>query len=332
MTIEGASLQESDVSKPRRLDLQIVARRPAGREFAWLTLDAPPDWQSLPGQFVNILCESDERAGAATDGRVVDLEDGGEWPVTTGLELGRKWPVVRRPFSVARVERAGGRVRLFVLARAVGTGSQFIAARRAGALLDLVGPLGNHFTPPADDRLCLLVGGGCGLAPIFGLADALVAAEKRCLCFFGAPTAEDMPTTFRRPPEPTRDHIEMTDIVDEFARVGVRTVLATDDGSAGFEGTVTEALERYLANHWNGREPLAVYGCGPAGMMKALTAIANGRGLPCQVSLERFMACGVGLCLSCVTKRQAPGSEKGWTFKLTCREGPVVSSTDIIWD
>jgi dihydroorotate dehydrogenase electron transfer subunit len=326
----GAGLDETEVSRPRRLDLRVAARQPAGRDFAWLTLAAPPDWQSLPGQFVNVLCASDERAAAATDGRAVD-DSGTEWPLATGLELGRRWPVVRRPFSVARLERTAEGVRLVLLVRGVGTGSRFLAARRAGASVDLVGPLGNPFTAPADDRTCLLVAGGCGVAPIFGLADHLAAAGRRCVCFFGAATLADMPTTFARTPPATGRRIETTDAVEEFARAGAATVLATDDGSAGFAGTVTDALADYLAGPGKG-EPAAIYGCGPTPMLRALGALAAERDLACQVSLERFMACGAGLCLSCVAKRRDPSSEKGWTFRLTCREGPVVDARDILWN
>jgi dihydroorotate dehydrogenase electron transfer subunit len=119
--------------------------------------------------------------------------------------------------------------------------------------------------------------------------------------------------------------------VDEFAEDGIPTVLATEDGSAGFRGLVTEALKTYLRDVWKG-EPLALYGCGPTPMLKALAAVAAERRLPCQISLERFMGCGVGLCLSCVMKRRDATSEKGWTFRLTCREGPVVDAAEVLFD
>jgi len=151
------------------------------------------------------------------------------------------------------------------------------------------------------------------------------------VCFFGAGTLAEMPTTFSRTPAATGDRVETTDAVQEFARAGAETVLATDDGSAGFAGTVTAALGAYLAGPGKG-EPAALYGCGPTPMLKALGEVAREHGLACQVSLERFMACGVGVCLSCVTKRRDAGGGKGWTFRLTCREGPVVDSRDILWD
>jgi dihydroorotate dehydrogenase electron transfer subunit len=317
-------------ASPRRLDLPVIAHRQTGQQFTCLTLAAPPDWQSLPGQFVNILCQSDTRALAASEGRPLD-ESGDEWPQATGLELGRRWPVVRRPYSVSRMHREAGRVSIEILVRAAGIGSRFIQARPVGSAINLIGPLGNSFTAPADDRLCLLAGGGCGVAPLFGLADYLAEAGKRCLCFFGSSTAADLPARLRETPRPSEERIEATDIVDEFAADGIATVLATDDGTAGFRGTVTLALRTYLHQHWKG-EPLALYGCGPMPMLKSLGELAREFNQPCQVSLERFMGCGIGVCLSCVTKRQDPASEKGWTFRLTCREGPVVDTRDMIFD
>jgi len=330
-----------EASRPRRLELLVVARQATGHGFLRLSLDAPPDWVSLPGQFINVLCESDLKALSASEGR--NVEDGDQWPQATGLEISRRWPVVRRPFSVSRVgampeknapgrvARDVGRVRLEVLVRAVGTGSQFLHSRPVGSLLNVVGPLGNHFTAPSDDRLCILVGGGCGVAPIFGLADYLTDLGKRCLCFFGAKDAHDMPVTYRLDPPATDIRVEPTGLVEEFAEDDIPTVLATEDGSAGYRGRITEALSIYLRDLWKG-DPLALYGCGPTPMLKALSDIARHYRLPCQMSLERFMGCGIGVCLSCATKRRDPKSEKGWTFRLTCRDGPVVDAADMIWD
>jgi dihydroorotate dehydrogenase electron transfer subunit len=319
-----------EVAAPRRLDLPLVARRPAGSAFVRLILDAPPDWDSLPGQFINCLCESQPEAAMASEGRLLDDSDGAEWPQTTGLELGRRWPLVRRPLSISRVFRDGGRVGLDLLVRPVGSGTHWLTARPVGASINVVGPLGNHFRPPEDDRLCILIGGGGGVAPVFGLADYLAGLGKRCLAFLGAATVGKMPTTFRQLPEPTRQRLAETDAVAEFAESETPTILTTDDGSAGFRGTATAAIEAYLNTLWNG-EPLALYGCGPTPMLEALARIACQRGIPCQVSLEGFMGCGIGVCLSCATKRHDPTSEKGWTFRLTCRDGPVVEACDLVW-
>jgi dihydroorotate dehydrogenase electron transfer subunit len=79
-------------------------------------------------------------------------------------------------------------------------------------------------------------------------------------------------------------------------------------------------------------EPAALYGCGPKAMLKRLAEIAAERGLACEISLERHMGCGIGVCLSCVAKRRDPGDPRGWTYRLTCRDGPVMDAHEILWD
>jgi len=323
---------DTDVSRARRLELPVVGRRPAGRDFVWLVLDAPPDWLSLPGQFVNILCESDAREARASEGRVLDEAEG--WPEATGLELGGRRAFGRRPYSIARVECRGRQVRLYLLVQVKGPGSRFLGSRPVGSAVDLVGPLGTYFTAPAEDRLPVLVSGGCGLAPIFGLAEWLAEAGRRVVNLFGAATLEAMPLDFSEPPRPTgpgAPGLEEAASANAFAFRGATTFLATDDGSAGFRGPVTAALETFLDGPGRG-EPAALYGCGPKAMLKRLAEIAAERGLACEISLERHMGCGIGVCLSCVAKRRDPGDPRGWTYRLTCRDGPVMDAHEILWD
>ena len=319
----------TDVSQARRLELPVVDCRPAGRDFVWLVLDAPPDWRSLPGQFVNVLCESDAREARASEGRVLDESEG--WPEASGLELGGRRAFGRRPYSIARVERRGRQVRLHLLVQFKGPGSRFLGSRPIGSAVDLVGPLGTHFTAPAEDRLPVLVSGGCGVAPIFGLAEWLAAAGKRVVNLFGAVALDAMPLDFSEPPRPTGDRVEEAASANEFAFRGVTTFLATDDGSAGFHGPVTAALETFLDGVGRG-ETVALYGCGPKAMLKRLAEIAAKRGIACEISLERHMGCGIGVGLSCVAWRRDAASDRGWTYRLTCRDGPVMDAHEILWD
>ena len=322
---------QSEVSGARRLDVLLLDRRDAGAEYVRLVLGVPADWVSRPGQFVNVRCESDARAAAAAERRPVDYEEGGEWPTATGLELGRRrWPVVRRPLSVSRLWTDDGRVRIEVLVRKVGTGTRWLAGRPVGATLDLVGPLGNHFTPPEPDRLAVLVGGGCGMAPLVGLADHLADLGREAVLVVGAPTADHVPLAMDGRPEATDWRAAPCEVVAA-AAVPVPTVLATDDASAGFAGTAVAAAERYMEQAAEGRA-VALYGCGPEPMLRALSDLARRRDVPCQVSLEEFMGCGIGVCLSCVRKMRDPASEAGWTYRRTCRDGPVVEAADIVWE
>ncbi len=324
---------DRDVSAARRLDVPLLDRRDAGAGYVRLTLGVPGDWVSRPGQFVGVRCESDARAAAATERRPLDDEEGGEWPTATGLELSRRrWPLVRRPLSVSRL-RAGGEGeprRIDVLVRKVGAGTRWLAGRPVGATLDLVGPLGNHFTPPAPGRLAVLVGGGCGMAPLVGLADWLADLDRDAVLVVGAPTADQVPLAMDRRPEATDWRAAPCEVVPA-ADVPVPAVLATDDASAGFAGTAVAAAERYLDQAAEGRA-VALYGCGPEPMLRALADFARRRDVPCQVSLEEFMGCGIGVCLSCVRKMRDPTTEAGWTYRRTCRDGPVVEAADIIWE
>jgi len=321
---------QPDVSPGRRLEMPVLDRRDAGADYVRLVLGAPDDWVSRPGQFLNVRCESDPRSAAASERRPLDYADGGPWPQATGLELGRRrWPVVRRPLSISRLDRRGG-VRVEILVRAVGSGTRWLAARPVGATLDVVGPLGNWFTLTPDDRLAVLVGGGCGMAPIFGLADYLADLGREAVFVVGAPTIEHVPMRSARLPEATGDVARPCPTILE-PHVPVPTVLATEDGAGGFRGTAVAAAERWLDQSAAGR-PVAFYGCGPEPMLRALAGLAQRRQAPCQVSLEQFMGCGIGVCLSCVRKMRDPASEAGWTYRLTCRDGPVVDAADIVWE
>ncbi|MBE3132068.1 MAG: hypothetical protein IMZ55_01230, partial [Acidobacteria bacterium] len=213
---------------------------------------------------------------------------------------------------------------------------RFLATRPVGATVDVVGPLGKHFTPPADDRLCVLVGGGCGLAPLFGLAEYLTGLGKRCLCLLGAKNAGELPVRFREPPPRTGNNVEKGSLVVEFAELGIETIIATDDGSAGFHGTVGAALDPCYRSYLKD-VPVAFYVCGPKPMMRGLSHVAEAQDMPCQVSLEGFMGCGIGVCLSCAVphrtdQRGTVAGQEDWTYLLTCRDGPVVDGRRILWE
>jgi len=322
---------QPDTSPCRRLEMPLLDRRQAGGDYVRLVVGAPDDWVSRPGQFLNVRCESDPRAVAASERRPLDGEDAGEWPQATGLELSRRrWPVVRRPLSISRLDRGRSGVRVEMLVRVIGPCTQWLAARPVGAVLDVIGPLGNHFTLPDEGRAAVLVGGGCGMAPLFGLADWFADLGREAVVVIGAPAAARVPVCFERPPEATGDAARPSPAVVD-PPVPFPTVMATDDGAAGFHGTAVAAAERWLDTYAPGR-PVAFYGCGPESMLRALADLARRRAAPCQVSLEQFMGCGVGVCLSCVRKMRDPASEKGWTYRLMCRDGPVVDAADIVWE
>ncbi|HTP67053.1 MAG TPA: dihydroorotate dehydrogenase electron transfer subunit, partial [Geobacteraceae bacterium] len=116
--------------------------------------------------------------------------------------------------------------------------------------------------------------------------------------------------------------------VTEFERLGVETYVATDDGTLGERGLVTEALERYLAET---RGVGSIFACGPFPMLKAVAQIAEKNGTLCQVSLEAYMACGVGACLGCVVKGRNHSDENP-DYRCVCKDGPVFDSRELLWD
>jgi dihydroorotate dehydrogenase electron transfer subunit len=224
-------------------------------------------------------------------------------------------PLLRRPFGIYDVgtytpvqSGAVPQPYLEMLYRVVGKGTALLATLHETDLLDVLGPLGKGFDPGATDEEKLIVGGGVGLAPLYLLAKELVK-ESKVRLFAGGRTRDDILC------------------ITEFERLGVECYTATEDGSLGECGLVTEALMRRLVAL---KGKATIYACGPHGMLNAIAAIAAERNIPCQVSLEGYMACGVGACLGCVTPGQNHSSETP-DFRCVCTEGPVFESGELKW-
>jgi dihydroorotate dehydrogenase electron transfer subunit len=216
---------------------------------------------------------------------------------------------LRRPFSVHRVGRAGGAPATVEFSFAVlGPGTQALASLRPGGMLDVLGPLGRPFRPPAAPTACLLVGGGYGAAPMFLLASELRAHGCRADLLIGAASAGRL---FKP---------------DESARVGDSLTVTTDDGSAGQRGLVTDAMPALLARTGG----TVVYACGPMAMLAAVARSAAAAGVACQVAVEEQMACGTGICFSCVVPLfdGAPGITR---MARSCTEGPVFDGAAVAW-
>ena len=185
-------------------------------------------------------------------------------------------------------------------------------------VLEVWGPLGNGFRPQPREHL-IMVGGGIGFTPFLAVAaqhlgergyggDAPVRHAQRVTFCYGVRSAA------------------AAACVEDFQRLGVTVALATEDGSAGHAGLVTELLERILDQE---TATAHIVCCGPVVMMRKVAAIAAQRGLSCEVSLEAPMACGIGICFSCVAKvRQSTGE---WDYKRTCVEGPVFAAAALDW-
>lgn len=197
---------------------------------------------------------------------------------------------LRRPFSIHDVDY--GQNTISFLVKQLGEGSGKLGTITSGETVNIVYPLGNGFRQPEGGKV-LLVGGGCGVAPLLMLAKHLHKSGISVTTLMGGRNVEDI-----LQPE-------------EYRKYG-GVMITTDDGSAGEKGMVTE----HSLFRGNLSDFCQVYTCGPEPMMKAVAAIAAGQGIPCQVSLENTMACGIGVCLCCVVET-LDGN------KCVCTEGPV---------
>ena len=210
-------------------------------------------------------------------------------------------PLLLRPFSMLTVDREAGT--LDILYQVVGSGTEILAKRRAGDEILQLGPLGKTFTTPAEPANLLMVAGGIGIAPLLFLAEMMIPKGCAVTLLAGArAAARHLPA--------------------EFAPAAVEYVLATDDGSAGYHGPVTDLIADYFL--WSD----AVYVCGPWPMLAAVDAAYQARAWgwqskkPIQVSLENQMGCAMGVCLGCVVT-----TPRG--YQRVCRDGPVFALGDL---
>ncbi len=212
--------------------------------------------------------------------------------------------VLRRPFSVFNVEPAAGT--LSIIYKIVGEGTGHLADLGPGVSLDLLGPLGNGYADPPPGSRPIVVAGG------YGCAATYLFVRRRsvpCLVCLGGRSAEDLL------------------LVDEFGALGAEVRLATDDGTCGQRGVVTDLLEEALLQT---PQPWVV-ACGPNPMLKAVCRIVTARGLDAEISLDHAMCCGVGACFACVVKLKADNAD-GWEYVRTCRSGPVFPASQVVWD
>lgn len=211
-------------------------------------------------------------------------------------------PILRRPFSLHQTSTSG---RIQILYKVIGRGTELLSRYRQGDALSVFGPLGHGFDIRTDKPACL-VGGGMGIAPMLFLAKRISRLKNdasKDVIFFGGRTRE-----------------EVAPLVDDFKQIGMRHCYATDDGTYGFKGFITDMLKKEHVP-----TDSVIYACGPDPMMKQLHLYAQSRGLECQVSVESVMACGMGACLGC----NIPAKEGGYVH--VCYEGPVFNTEELEW-
>ncbi len=310
-------------NQPGIFSSRVVRRRVVCEEHVEITLRVDFFPPATPGQFVQVLC----RAAPGEHEAALRVHDSESWPpfgISTNASLA---PLLRRPFSLGGLRRRSEGSEIDLLFRVIGPGTAWLAARHADDLVDIIGPLGRGFTLPPPGSMAVLVAGGIGLPPIRWLAEELNGARISCECACGSRARASLPVTLDG--EPSTDGKPGL-CVREFAQLGIRTVVATDDGSCGLRGSAVDGL-LHLLRDVGGSEGAHVFACGPYPMLRAAAELCQDRRLPCEVAMEQMMACGMQTCQSCVVPVRDEGREQGWRYALCCGDGPVFDASTVIW-
>lgn len=225
--------------------------------------------------------------------------------------------ILRRPFSFSDIRKTDAGVEMDVLYGVVGAGTIRMTTMKKGDKIGVIGPLGNGFKIPADKTTALLIGGGTGTPPIQHLSKYLKRKypQIKTTVFVGARSKNDLPVILA-------ENNEGQDSISEFAEFSVEHYIASDDGSIGFKGVVTEAVEEYIRKNKPDADETIIFACGPAPMLKAAAKLAGQYDIDSQLSTERMMACGIGLCQSCAVETKS-NTNDDTEYKLCCKDGPV---------
>jgi len=203
-------------------------------------------------------------------------------------------PLLRRPISFHDIDRKRSIVTLMF--KVLGNGTRYLSMLKKGDKLDLIGPLGNTFSIASARSTPVLIGGGAGIAPLLPLGRTY---KKRAIVIIGTNTRSAMLAE------------------EEFKASGCRVMVTTDDGTSGVKGTVLDALKTIK------EKDLKIFACGPRPMIKTLQFYCASRNIDCEVSLEEWMACGIGACYGCTVE-----TRKG--YKKVCSDGPVFDIKELI--
>ena len=251
------------------------------------------------GQYHQIILNIGDLAASCKPGNFVAISVGGE----------SSKMVLRRAFAISRVSNSstfGGTMELIVAPH--GQGSKWLCAQQEGAMIDIVAPLGTAFGIPTEPVPVLLVGGGYGSAPLFGLAEVLNARGCRVDMLLGASTGSKI----YAPMEGKRAVNSMR--------------IYTEDGSMGQPGRVTEPIPEIIKD----LDIAVIYSCGPMAMLSAITKISDQYGVVHQCAVEESMACGIGICMTCVLPVE--NEDSSISNVRSCIDGPVMDGSKVQWD
>jgi len=203
---------------------------------------------------------------------------------------------LRRPFSIAQYSKKS----LQIVYKVVGIGTEQLSRKKEGDFLDILGPLGNSFPLFKHKKVCI-IGGGTGVAPLLFLSKMLKKYDNEITFFYGARNKNQ--------------------ILFQILPYGVNYVFSTEDGSFGKRGNIFDVFKKFN-NDFD-----VIYGAGPEPLLKKISSIS--KNIPIFISLENYMACGMGLCYGCVVKVK---DNKNWEYRRVCKDGPVFEGRKIIWE
>jgi len=242
----------------------------------------------IKDNYFSCLLDVPRMAGCARPGQFLQVKVGDNYE-----------PLLRRPFSIHNVDK--GRVE--IIYEVLGQGTEVLSQKKAGESLSVIGPLGNGFDY-SGKQAAVLVAGGMGVAPLLFLAKKIT--PSKIIVFIGAKSKKQILCE------------------KEFHKLGCGVKIATDDGSCGFKGKVTQLLNKFLDDNKITGQQTMIYACGPRPMLKEISKMSKNYKIPAQISLEEHMACGIGACFGCVVNT-------GDGLKRVCKEGPVFAASRIIW-
>jgi dihydroorotate dehydrogenase electron transfer subunit len=213
-------------------------------------------------------------------------------------------PLLRRPFGIHKIIDKEKTVE--IVYRVIGKGTKHLQNLGIGSYIDVLGPLGSGFKIEKGKDVAIFVGGGCGIAPLFLAAQqAKKMGIKAIYAIIGANT---------------RDAVLCA---DDFKKLKAETIVSTDDGSQGKKGFASDVLLELIGSKVLEKKTI-IYACGPRPMLKAVSEIAQQNRIDCQLSLEEWMACGIGACKGCAAQTRSG-------YKMVCKDGPVFDSKEISW-
>lgn len=237
--------------------------------------------------------------------------------------------LLRRPFSFCDIKANEEKTDVEIFYSVVGPASLRMTTLSRGDTVSVIGPLGNGFWVPEGTKKAILVVGGMGAPPILHMAKVLTNgyADVDVIAFAGAKTFEELP--FERRLDKLSQELGFS--LGEFGKYGINSIVATDDGTAGYHGLVTDCLLEWLRENDVGGRGTVIYSCGPEAMLAKVTETAKEKNIDCQVSMERLMGCGTGVCQSCIVECKVSGSNET-VSKLCCKDGPVFDGMEVVFE